>query len=694
MTTDGVTVKTSGPFHDFGFTCPVAEMGDGKVYRRAQYQYGTTSHPAAQMSPGAIIYPQMGSAPEEDVKRTFAYAKANGKCVSVRTGGHAYNGSSSCSSDNVQLDISEAFLEWGTPYWGKEDADSEQDEPDPEFTTPPVEGSRPKDGQRLMLRVGASFQLLVLNLKLSENDDANGALFMPTGQCYNVHLGGHSNTGGLGQLSRAFGYLIDNVHTAEIITPEGEMLKIGPKKKDPKKREMFYNMFGGGPGNYAVLTHLTIMPYRSKDYPHARCMKHMMPYNHKYDKKVLAALFNVLVAFKDAPQDYDLCLTAGSGEVDYLWNQFGFANRDSFMSAFYPGSPSRKDEDKWWKYNKASPFAGVVVFFQYSNLDGKPDSYDPKWAAMLKEAFEQGEKGSCCWRCCEAIANCCLSHPPPLIPKELRNVDDDDLSYSISDMVTKLWTYGGVREYNFPYIKCDQITEQEFGEGFADWAAEKLNYLFASGDKGLMASMQSQQFGGAASKVVKNGEKKETSYHFRNGTVIGLNVFYDPSKKDAKELAEKWVSEVEKEGSGPGGKVSPVPKRWFSFPTGSFRMAEEETWKMYFGTEDNYRAALDAKKRLFDPNNLLAANPFLLNYMGRGAAEPMAEATPDVPGAAAAPPADTPPAATREPIETTEPFSDAEFLKGHKKVARERVKKHGLKCDAKAVRVNESDGEE
>jgi len=507
MTTDGVTVKTSGPFHDFGFTCPVAEMGDGKVYRRAQYQYGTTSHPAAQMSPGAIIYPQMGSAPEEDVKRTFAYAKANGKCVSVRTGGHAYNGSSSCSSDNVQLDISEAFLEWGTPYWGKEDADSEQDEPDPEFTTPPVEGSRPKDGQRLMLRVGASFQLLVLNLKLSENDDANGALFMPTGQCYNVHLGGHSNTGGLGQLSRAFGYLIDNVHTAEIITPEGEMLKIGPKKKDPKKREMFYNMFGGGPGNYAVLTHLTIMPYRSKDYPHARCMKHMMPYNHKYDKKVLAALFNVLVAFKDAPQDYDLCLTAGSGEVDYLWNQFGFANRDSFMSAFYPGSPSRKDEDKWWKYNKASPFAGVVVFFQYSNLDGKPDSYDPKWAAMLKEAFEQGEKGSCCWRCCEAIANCCLSHPPPLIPKELRNVDDDDLSYSISDMVTKLWTYGGVREYNFPYIKCDQITEQEFGEGFADWAAEKLNYLFASGDKGLMASMQSQQFGGAASKVVKNGEK-------------------------------------------------------------------------------------------------------------------------------------------------------------------------------------------
>ena len=132
MTYNGVSVPSKGPFADFGFSCPVAVMGESKDYNRSQYQYATTSRPPAEMSPGAIIYPQGKTAdgePQdaeclENIKRAFAYTAQHGKCVAVRTGGHAYNGTSSCASDNIQLDMSEAFLNWEKPYWGKEDWDS------------------------------------------------------------------------------------------------------------------------------------------------------------------------------------------------------------------------------------------------------------------------------------------------------------------------------------------------------------------------------------------------------------------------------------------------------------------------------------------------------------------------------------------------------------------------------------------
>ncbi|PMX74177.1 FAD-binding protein, partial [Pseudomonas sp. GW456-12-1-14-LB2] len=79
--------------------------------------------------------------------------------IAVRTGGHAYSGTSSTSSNNIQLDLSGAYNDWDY------------------------------DAQTGLLRLGISYSLLEFNTRLRQ-----AGLFMPTGQCYNVHVGGHVQT--------------------------------------------------------------------------------------------------------------------------------------------------------------------------------------------------------------------------------------------------------------------------------------------------------------------------------------------------------------------------------------------------------------------------------------------------------------------------------------------------------------------
>src|SRR4029077_14151391 len=92
------------------FSCPVYQMGDAS-YWKFVYQYGTTSRPTASMSPAAIICPQHPNA-DADVEKAIRYAAANNLGVAVRTGGHAYSGTSSTTSNNIQLDLSGAYNDW------------------------------------------------------------------------------------------------------------------------------------------------------------------------------------------------------------------------------------------------------------------------------------------------------------------------------------------------------------------------------------------------------------------------------------------------------------------------------------------------------------------------------------------------------------------------------------------------------
>ena len=82
----------------------------------------------------------------------------------MRTGGHQYSGQSSTSGENIQVDVSRTFANVSEDFVYQESSN--------------------------LLKVGVSFSLLEMNTLMA----ARG-MFVPTGICSHVHLGGHVQTG-------------------------------------------------------------------------------------------------------------------------------------------------------------------------------------------------------------------------------------------------------------------------------------------------------------------------------------------------------------------------------------------------------------------------------------------------------------------------------------------------------------------
>ena len=72
--------------------------------------------------------------------------------------------------------------------------------------------------------------------------------------------------------------------------------------------ELFWAVMGGSPGNFGILTHVTLRPLHDRDYPDSRMMKFTTPYTADKHRKleVLMAEINDEV---DLPRNYDLMYT-------------------------------------------------------------------------------------------------------------------------------------------------------------------------------------------------------------------------------------------------------------------------------------------------------------------------------------------------------------------------------------------------
>lgn len=583
------------------FSCPVHQVDDW-FYWRYRYQYATTSNPAASMSPGAIIYPQHPNA-DADVKLAIQYAAANHIAIAVRTGGHAYSGTSSTTSDNIQLDLSNAYDDWDY------------------------------DAAKGTLRFGVSYSLLEFNTKL-----ANAGMFMPTGQCYNVHVGGHVQTGGYGQLTRAFGLFSDQIVSFEIFLADGTKKTVTPADKD-----LFFAVLGGGPGNYGIMTHVTVRPLKDADHQYSRAFKQVIPYDPKFDHKVLAQLFKLVQEWENAPGDYDFSFTVASGEDDFLANQIGAASYDDAMVKFFGGK------------NGSSFFSFLSVYFQYSNLDNKPNTYDPSWCNKIKTILGTANQGVGPWERLEQ-----------LVEQELINyfvnLKDDSVTTPISECVTQLWTYGGTREFNFPFVKNTQLTDKVADpEHWPEWVAARIDELIGRSDEGLMVVTQCENFGGKNSAMTKNGARKQTAYAWRDTTVgYCLDAFYNADVENALGIIEKWQSINIAEGIGQNGKLSTADHRWFCFSHGDIDMSK--VWPFYYSKED-YDRCLKVKKTV-DPNGVFTPNPFVVGYPDTA---PKHVAVPAAVSGGAA--------ATGKPEQK---LDDAAFARLHAERARLRAVKKGI----------------
>jgi FAD/FMN-containing dehydrogenase len=79
----------------------------------------------------------------------------------------------------------------------------------------------PPDINKTLVYVSVSHSVGEFNQFLRDHQ-----LFVPHGQCADVRLGGHAQTGGYGQLGRSFGLLGDHIWGIRMINHNGEIQEV------------------------------------------------------------------------------------------------------------------------------------------------------------------------------------------------------------------------------------------------------------------------------------------------------------------------------------------------------------------------------------------------------------------------------------------------------------------------------------
>ncbi|MEZ4248572.1 MAG: FAD-binding oxidoreductase [Polyangiales bacterium] len=543
--------------------CPVFRPSDPD-YPAARYQYATTSYAPSAMSPGAIVRPRPGSA-DADVRALLAYARTHDVPLAIRTGGHSYNGTSSCGPHAIQLDLREAYRDW------------EYD---------PVAGT---------VRMGVSFSLEEMYERLRSHETSPGhALFLADRQCSAVHVGGHCQTGGYGQIARGFGLFADFIVRAELLTADGERHVIAPDAEDPLDRDLFWAVFGSGPGNFGVLTHVTVKPGRDEDHPDSRAWRCVVPYTKGEDAALLVELARIVEDFENAPRGYDICITWSSAEQDFFANAFGIAGQ-----ADDQGPPK--------KNFSSAPYPCVIVYFQYSNAEGPGEVYDPSWAQRIRDVIER--------RAPNKLGGTLFTAFVQSVQGVRRKLPDDRVHTPISRSMSHLWMFNSTREFNYPVKKYTAFTDVPASPEFAQWCVDCTDPLIDREDEGIMVIVQYLHMGGPASMHRRHGESSATSFSWRDtGFVVVIDIFYNPDMPDAEREVARWHAKVRATGMGEGGKVGVYDRRWIWSPYGEKDMSV--VWKHYFDSEAKYLRAMAIARRV-DPTGIFAPSPFHLLHAER-----------------------------------------------------------------------------
>jgi len=491
-------------------------------YTTYQEQYASSSYQKERdLDPGLIVLAK----DLQDIVRTVQYATANNQAVAIRTGGHQYSGASSTDSQNIQLDLRNTFK-------GPDD-----------LNVIPA-------GDQTFVRTSVSWSLGEFIDFLSKNQ-----LFVPTGQCTDVHLGGHAQSGGYGQLIRSFGLLGDHIISLELVCYDGSVKEV-TKMTQP---DMFYALLGGSPGNWGVLTHFTFEAHRDSDYDGSLGLLAF----HLYSRTKLNHLLDILVAMSDDenfPRNYDLCISVQSQS----WKLDGF-NQDLHKEL------REARPDLFDKVTGNTLFAGIAVYAQWVKLSPN-DKPNMDW-------FDKLNHGS--------------------IPFVSKGVQQLPMS-----QIVKLWLFTAKREFDHPYVKRTLMTNSSSlgSDGWASWISKHIDEI-CTPENGLFVSAQLQCAGGKFSKYTTNAGNG-TSYSWRDSRLgCTIDCFHDDDQKQAAEDWEKVTDMM----VGPYGVFAKQERRllWGSY--GDWDM--KNVWQYYYESQEMYQRLQKIRKEA-DPNGTFTPNPF------------------------------------------------------------------------------------
>ena len=495
-------------------------------YKNALNQYATSSvtNDDSVMNPAFIIYVE----DDEDIIKSIKYAKQNDCAIAIRTGGHQYSGTSSTSGKNLQLDLSKTYKTFDI---SKLQTDS-------------------------LITCGISLSLEEFSDKLVEHN-----IFVPHGECKSVYLGGHIQTGGYGVFCNPFGILGDHVESFEIITADCIKKKI-TKNDNP---DLFFAVLGGSPGNFGVMTHVTLRVYKDTDFPESRGLMALYPYRKKH-------LNNLLNLIEKWNKDTSIPKNIG----------FKITTRDAYINKFF-----------------VQPIKVILIIaINIPGIEGGDSRYDPKYFNDILNTSPsnlsiKGNNFDVC--------RIPLKHLPSSI-KSLYINENTITPLSILG-AKSVFKFFGYREYDLPYIKrvynCTIFDKIDFDK-FAEMNTEIGRFFpFTKVD---CVSILECGFINENSQTVRNGTNG-TGYNFRNFCPMIFDVFYYN-----KNTAIKYVNEIDKN--------MKTNKRlfWGSYIKEDESLTQDLFSKVHYDSMEKYNRLLQIKNET-DPDKIFSPNEFCIGGM-------------------------------------------------------------------------------
>ncbi|KAI4168606.1 MAG: hypothetical protein LQ343_006270 [Gyalolechia ehrenbergii] len=463
-------------------TDPIAR----KRYNANNVAYATSSHQIDHnMFPGLIVFPQNDS----DIQKAVKYAKDHGYVVSVMSGGHQYSGACSTHGKGIQLNIK-------LTYKGPKDLVLLPKLPSP-------------DSNRPLVYASVSHSLGEFNDFLRKHQ-----LFVPHGQCKDVRLGGHAQTGGYGQLGRSFGLLGDHIWAIRMINHDGEIQEV----TKASNAELFFAILGGSPGNFGVITHYTIEVHHDTDhdFPETGTRPRGFKGVWLYNKTVVKLLLHEVAAMADDPEyprNFDLCVSVLSSSFRIFKLMPELENDAAGIYQRIAEALGENGEAKW-------P-ASVVLYAQWVPMTVE-DKYTDKVDAWFQK-FRKLDSFLKYW-CVHAAS---IEEP--------------------MSQMTGEWLFARPREFDLPYEKRTYMTNSTtlVRDKWVDQVADQIHQVVAPSLDHLalwdncFLSVQIQCYGGKYSQYYANRDNG-TAYSWRDSTVCQvLDCFYREGE-EGKALAKGW----------------------------------------------------------------------------------------------------------------------------------------------------------
>jgi len=404
---------------------------------------------------------------------------------------------------------------------------------------------------------------------------------IPHGECPQVGIGGHSQTGGYGHICRAFGLAIDYVYGFEIVLATGEIRTVTRDSTDQQDRDLYWAVLGGSPGAFGITTELIIHPIMDKDYPHSTAYSRAVIHNPKRMEETIKILEDFTNRAQGNEEDsmapeLDLQVTFSSNVENRLIPPLHLNDENSNLLA------------------RTGIVNLSVILFE---LECK-DQTNPKARKQMDEIINRFEKH---------VYNS-KKHLDPvgnfLEFTQMGTVYNGKSHYKLSEMSLGFTrkppfvTEGG-RENRKPYRKMTYGSRDKLKEGWASAMTSLLNDVEATPND-ISCAFQISIGGGT---LQSNGKANLNAIAHRDAICQGVifDLFRGEAEADmmaAENFQRRFELQVVNKYQSQYPKVM---AQWASH--GDLDMNKKEVWEKYFDDPDTYYKLRRIKKDL-DPDDV------------------------------------------------------------------------------------------